>query len=311
MRTPSSSLNLVSRREILAAGGMLCLLPSLSQAAWSPQSHVTLGLITDLHYGEADPRGTRFYRESLGKLREAVQSFKQAKVDAVIELGDLIDSADSQSAVDELRFLEKVMTELRTVEAPRGFTIGNHCLTKVARPDFLRAVGQPRGHHTMQLGAWTVIILDACHKSDGTPYSAGNFSWDDTDIPAKQRDWLAHELKVASDHVLVCVHQRVDWTSPNRPTTGVASAPAIREILEQSKKVRVVLQGHTHQNDYSYLKDIHYVTLRAAVEGSGEANNGYSLLSLYEDGTALLRGHREQLSRKLSSQDEIAWPASR
>ena len=57
--------------------------------------HLRVGLITDLHYAEKAPAGTRHYRETLSKLREAAKQFKQDKPAFVVELGDLIDAADS------------------------------------------------------------------------------------------------------------------------------------------------------------------------------------------------------------------------
>ena len=56
---------------------------------------VRIGLVTDLHYADKPPAGTRSYRESLEKFAEATKRFGEEKVDLVVELGDLIDSADS------------------------------------------------------------------------------------------------------------------------------------------------------------------------------------------------------------------------
>ena len=37
--------------------------------------------------------------------------------------------------------------------------------------------------------------------------------------------------------------------------------------------------AHTHKNDHRDIGGIHYCTLVAMVEGSGAANNGYSVMS--------------------------------
>jgi len=52
-----------------------------------------------------------------------------------------------------------------------------------------------------------------------------------------------------------------------------ASAPEVRQILEDSGNVSAVFQGHSHQNDYRDINGIHYCTMRAVIEGSGAANN--------------------------------------
>lgn len=38
-----------------------------------------------------------------------------------------------------------------------------------------------------------------------------------------------------------------------------------------------VFQGHSHKNDYKHLTGIHYATLVAMVEGTGEENSGYAM----------------------------------
>ena len=61
------------------------------------------------------------------------------------------------------------------------------------------------------------------------------------------------------------------------------NAPAIRAVLEASGKVLAVFQGHSHKNDLNEINGIHYCTLVAMVEGSGEKNNGYALLDVLAD----------------------------
>jgi len=54
-----------------------------------------MGLVTDLHYADKPAAGSRHYRESLGKIVEAGEQFEKDKPDFIVELGDLIDAADS------------------------------------------------------------------------------------------------------------------------------------------------------------------------------------------------------------------------
>jgi hypothetical protein len=75
------------------------------------------------------------------------------------------------------------------------------------------------------------------------------------------------------------------------------NAAAVRGVLEASKNVLAVFQGHSHKNDHQEIAGIHYCTLVAMVEGSGAASNGYSLLTVLPDSTLHLTGFREQQSR--------------
>ena len=58
--------------------------------------------------------------------------------------------------------------------------------------------------------------------------------------------------------------------------------------------MQAVFQGHSHKNDLKEIGGIHYCTLVAMVEGSGDEHNGYSLLSLAGDGTMEITGFRKQ-----------------
>ena len=58
------------------------------------ERRVRFGLITDLHYADKKPAGTRHYREAPGKLREAVERFRKDGAEFLVETGDLVDAAD-------------------------------------------------------------------------------------------------------------------------------------------------------------------------------------------------------------------------
>lgn len=98
--------------------------------------------------------------------------------------------------------------------------------------------------------------------------------------------------------VVVFAHQRLDVSD----AYGVKNNADVRKILEASGQVLAVFQGHSHQNDLHEINNIHYCTLVAMVEGSGAANNGYSLLDLQSDGTLRLSG--------FSRQQNYRWQAS-
>ena len=85
----------------MAAGlGLACLRPNESRAADDEPATplVRIGLVTDLHYADKPPGGSRHYRDSLAKLAAAGEQFAKAKTDVVVELGDFIDSADTSGS---------------------------------------------------------------------------------------------------------------------------------------------------------------------------------------------------------------------
>jgi alkaline phosphatase len=251
---------------------------------------VRLGLITDLHYADKPPAGSRHYRETIGKLQEAIPRLEAAKVDRVVELGDFIDQADSVQT--ELGYLKRIHKELAALKCPHHYVLGNHCVATLRKQEFLDQCGVRRSYDSFDQGGFHFVTLDACFRGDYQPYGRNNFDWKDTNLAPDELEWLAEDLKKASDPTVVFVHQRLDVGGAH----GIKNAPAARKILEQSKRVLAVFQGHSHQNDYRQLQGIHYCTLAAMIEGSGEENNAYSTLELFKDRSLKLSGFRRQKS---------------
>src|SRR5687768_2631816 len=111
---------------VLAAGLDLVPPPALLAAGDRASGGVRVGLVTDLHYADKPPAGTRHYRESLAKLAEAAAQFAKHTPAFVVELGDLIDAADSVDA--EQAYLKRIDKEFAAVSEARHYVLGNHCV---------------------------------------------------------------------------------------------------------------------------------------------------------------------------------------
>ena len=172
----------------------------------------------------------------------------------------------------------------------RHHVLGNHCVYTLKKQEFLETVGQKKSYYSFDSGQFHFIVLDSCFRSDGQPYGRKNFEWTDPNIPRAEVDWLRADLKATSKKTVVFAHQRLDVSS----VYGVKNAPAVRKVMEDSGQVLAVFQGHSHENDHKEIGGVHYCTLVAMIEGSGAENNGYSLMSLADDGTIRLNGFRKQ-----------------
>ena len=291
---PGLSLN---RRAFLKAGSVWLLAGAAARTLAEVQDvaapALRIGLLTDLHYADRPPAGTRFYRETVSKLRECVSQFNKLGPDMVVELGDFIDAADT--AEGEIEHLKKVEAEYSRLKPDRHYVLGNHCVWTLNKKQFQANCAAREPFYSFDRDAFHFIILDACFRADGAPYGARNFEWTDTEIPPIERDWLRDDLRSAKGKSIVFIHQRLDVENHY----GVKSAPAVREILERSGKVLAVFQGHSHQNDLREINGIHYCTLAAMIEGTGAEQNAYALLSLFEDGLLKLEGFRRQSSYEL------------
>jgi len=262
------------------------------QGSGRGQEPIRFGLVTDVHYAEADPRGTRHYRDSMAKLAEAIETFNRLRPAFLIELGDFIDSGKTKA--DEIAFLHKIDKVYRRFRGPRHYVLGNHCLNALTKAEFLQNCGATikRSYYSFDLAGWHFVVLDANFRTDGTPYAAGNFEWTDTFIPAAELEWLEHDLEQAKDRkAIVFVHQTLDKDGDPH---NVKNAAAVRNVLERAANVLAVFQGHRHVGGYSKLESIHYVTLKAMVEGPGLENNKYGLAVFQPAGPCKLEGFGRQ-----------------
>lgn len=282
-------------RYMLAAGAVSSSASQLFAADAKPA--VRFGLITDLHYADKNPAGSRHYRESLGKLAEAGEHFEKVKPDFVVELGDLIDRAASVDV--EMRYLKRINKDFAALPGKKHYVLGNHCVDTLKKEEFLGEVGQKASYYSFDVGAKSAkgdaagfhfVVLDSCFRSDGEPYGRRNFKWTDPNIPAKELAWLAADLKKSKKKAIVFAHQRLDVANNH----AVKNAAAVRKVLEASGNVLAVFQGHSHKNDHKDINGIHYCVHRAMVEGSGEKNNGFSTVDVFADGTLKLTGFRDQ-----------------
>lgn len=284
-------------RRVFLRDGSVLLLSAAAMAAESSsvfaddaQERLRVGLVTDMHYADKGPAGTRHYRETLAKLEEAAKQFEEDKPAFVVELGDFIDAADSVDV--EQSYLKTINGQFSAISKDRHYVLGNHCVDTLKKEEFLAGVEQEKSYYSFDRQGIHFVVLDACFRSDGEPYGRKNFEWTDANIPAAELEWLAGDLKTNTKPAVVFAHQRLDVKNNH----GVKNNAEVRTILESSGNVLAVFQGHSHQNDLKEIGGIHYCTLVAMVEGSMAENNGYSVMEIEPSGTIHLKGFRKQKS---------------
>ena len=287
----------LGRRAFLINGTLTLAAGSIcphALAIQKSQPKLCIGLVTDLHYADKPPAGSRHYRESLAKLDAAAVQFQKDQISVLVELGDLIDAADTVEK--EQNYLETINEKFSKICKNRHYVIGNHCVDTLKKEEFLAGVGQEKTYYSFDQEGIHFIVLDSCFRSDGIAYERKNFQWTDANIPQAELEWLKEDLKSNDKPVIVFAHQRLDVSNNH----GVKNNKQIRNLLESSGNVIAVFQGHSHKNDLNTIGGIHYCTLVAMVEGTGLVNNGFSTLNIDEQGNVQLTGFQKQQSRKLN-----------
>jgi len=255
-----------------------------------------------MHYADAPTTGTatRFYRQSLTKTREAIALHRDQRVEFIACLGDLKDMNAREADTKTLSYLTAIEAEIQKFGGPTYHVLGNHDMDNLSKAQVLANITNTgitpnRSYYAFSRGGIRFITLDACCLKDGKDYDHNNFDWKETYVPDPQIKFLREELAAAREPVIVFVHQRLDGTADE----CIRNAAEIRSILESSGKVLAAFHGHDHKGGYNQINGIHYYTLIAVVEGSGETNNSYAVAEVQPDLTISITGFRRAVTMKL------------
>lgn len=295
----------VTRREFLTGSGAVIAglaygIPVAHADGMDNKAKLSFGIVTDLHYADVDAKGSRKYRESLAKMTECVALMNDKKVDFLVELGDLKDQGTPAEEKETLTYLTAIEKAYGQFKGPRYHVLGNHDVDSLSKEQFLAhventGIAKESTYYSFDSRGFHFIVLDANYKADGTDYDHGNFNWTDTNVPPMEQNWLHKDLASSSKPVIVFVHQQLDVAG----RAGIKNAVEVRQVLQSSKRVLAVFQGHHHAGHYSHIEGIHYYTLKAMVEGSGEENSSYAIVDVHADNRIVVTGYRKALSKEL------------
>ena len=293
--------------QYLSSGILLLAVGRLPQALAAPRRTLRFGVLTDTHYADRPTAGTRHYADSLQKVDEAIEAFNRAKVDFVIELGDLKDMDAKGTPELTLRYLDSIEQRLRRFDGPLYHVLGNHDMDCITKEEFLahtsnagRANG--RAYYSFEAQGVRCIVLDANFNADMTPYSRGNFDWRVANIPTEQLDWLDGKLtRHRRQPTIIFLHQMLDSFSDINKDLCVKNADKAVEIIERHEQVLAVIQGHHHPGHYSFRRGVHYLTLNGMIEQAAPTNS-YAIVEVRPSGDISVDGFKSCPDRELSRQ---------
>jgi 3',5'-cyclic AMP phosphodiesterase CpdA len=235
---------------------------------------LTLGIVTDLHFGpEARWQGKlRKLTHMAGALaNDFVRSMNDdVAPDLVVNLGD--DIEDESREVDLARYGE-CQAILRRARAPLLNVAGNHDLIHLNREDLNRFWGRSGPlYYSTDARGWHLVVLHTIERQDV-----------EIRVPAPQLEWLRSDLKAAHGMpTIVLMHhsaseQSLDdsrWWPGREHLALVKERAELRGIFEESGNVRVVFNGHLHWNHLDVIAGIPYVTVQSLIENLDEDGPG-------------------------------------
>ena len=222
-----------------------------------------LGLFADSHYRLMEQHGRRFHKASLGKIKETMNAFQEEKVDFIVCLGDIIDVGETPE--ESINCLEEAMEPIRAVGIPYRIIPGNHDYAAFAAEDFAARTGCPMLPCTVETDTHKLILLDANYREDFRRYDIAGVQWKDTNLPPEQLEFLKKELAASSKPCIVLLHENLD-TEIHISHVVKSGGEEARQIIEESGKCNLIIQGHYHPGADREANGIRYLTLPAMCE---------------------------------------------
>ncbi len=283
---------------LLLATSMFLNMPELnitgngSPGDQSQKPLFTFGIITDVHYCDCEPEGSKFYRKSLGRLREATDSFTEDSVEFMISLGDLIDR--------DIVSYKPVMDIIDSSGLKTWYCLGNHEYSVETRYKKRLPVPLPEktGYYSFIQRNFRFIVLNG---NEVSTYASGNkatvkkaeeyiaalktegiinaIDWNGG-ISLKQLAWLESQLAEAAarnEKVFIICH------FPACPE-NIHNLLNYREVLSVLGKYNNVIawfSGHNHAGNYGNFNMIHFVNIKGMIES--EKTGAYALVEVYRN----------------------------
>jgi len=299
--------NMLSRRRFLSASLALAAAgPPLIGASRKPA--LQLGLVADPQFAHVDPWNTRFYRQSIGKLAEAVECFNGLDLRWCVNVGDLIDR--------RWESFDEVFKPLAKSRHAFHHLLGNHDFEvpdgfKLRVP---KRLGLKHRYYSMPEDGFCFVMLDT---TDVSPYTHAENSKESAQAAAewkrlsatgainaqpwngavgeRQLKWFddtCHQAARARQRVIVFSHHPVypannhcEWNSDE-----------LLKAVERNRNVVAWINGHNHAGAFGVHAEVPFITLKGMVET--EDTNAFAEVHLHSDRLNLI-GHGREPSREL------------
>lgn len=295
---------MMKRRKFI---GLSTLAVSLTQSRAAQSGDTPLlsfGLITDVQYADADPEGERHYRESIPKLKTAVEWLKSRKLPFTLHLGDLIDR--------DFTAFSTVMPLFAGLGHPVHHLLGNHDYTVAEgeKGKVVSTIGMPRDYYRFSESGVRFVMLDTNDLStykyaEGSPQDmeseamlnqlieekANNAKPWNGGISETQLKWLDDELAAADaakERVILCGHH------PLLPGEGhqAWNCDGVLAVIDRHPSVAAYFNGHNHAGAEVMRKSIPYITFKSMLHEPGV--NAYSAIHLHADRLEIEGNGREK-----------------
>jgi len=250
----------IERRQFLWQSALATLgiaSGNVGRSDYSSTETLRFGLAADTHFADRPPLGTRYYRQSLDKMRDFVDVMNRQKVDFVMHLGDFKDEDEKKLEVDTLSYLSAIEMEYAKFEGPIYHCVGNHDVDSITKPQFLAGIentgiSADRPYYSFDRKKFHCIVLDANFYEDGRDhFYKYPINFQDTNIPQKEMEWLESDLANHwGEPTLIFCHHPLFHFIRDEKQFHVNNYKHVQKLFQDHGNVMAVFQGHVHEERF-------------------------------------------------------------
>lgn len=270
-----------------------------------------IGLVADAQYADIDAKGTRFYRQSIGKLGAAVEHFNGQDLAFCVHLGDLIDR--EWKSFDEItKPFAKSRHRWHQLLGNHDFDVLDNLKTGVPKrlgmawrygsfdhqgfrfvvldtndvSTYAHAAGTPeRAHAEQELGRAKVAKLRQAQPWNGA-IGPAQLAWlDRTCAEARNLENYRHAVIILAHHPVWPANEHNLWNSTE-----------VLAVLDRYPNVVAWINGHNHAGNFAERNGIPFVTMKGMVETA--ETTAFATARVTSD-RLVLTGHGREPSREL------------
>lgn len=296
------------RRNFIGLSTLAVSLAAVRGAQGAAKPILSFGLLTDVQYADADPEGERHYRESLSKLKTAVEWLAPKKLPFTLHLGDFIDR--------DFKSFAAVTPLLEGLGHPVRHLLGNHEYTLAAedKDKVVPTLGMPRDYYQFRDCGVRFVMLDTNDLSTykhpaGSPRDLESVAllkksveenlpqakpWNGG-LSETQLKWLEAELTAADmekERVILCGHHPLLTADSYR----VWNSDAVLALIDRHACVTAYFNGHNHAGAEEIRNGVPYITFKSILHESGV--NSFSAIHLFPD-RLHIEGNGRETSRDI------------
>jgi alkaline phosphatase len=254
------------------------------------KSEINFAIFTDVHYDprkkENKSKGIKG-EESIVNFPILIDKLKKTNFDFVVNLGDLVEAEPKKS-------FPRILKKIKELPCSTFHVLGNHELELLSVKELKQSLNLKKLYYSEEINGYKLIFLNVFDRKASKPDYRRKSRVIGGSLSDRQIRWLEKELETTKGKAIIFCHKLLTnqtladnpiWSIAPERYTIVENSSEIRSILEKSKKVLAVFQGHIHQNSMIKINGIPYFSIQGFCQSKNyspkqKASESYAIVKV-------------------------------